>query len=715
MPQSDSPTENSVRFGPFELDLFTGELRKHGVRLKISGQAIRILTMLSATPGEMVTRDALKQALWPGTNFGDLDHGLNAAVTRLREVLGDSASTPAYIETVPGRGYRFIANLEGESTAKEEGVLAPSPSSPRYGRLRRVVIASAAAMVFLVIGGFLVRGSIRRLWRLHELQNLRTVRLTSLPGRVYSPSFSPDGSQVAFAWDGESAGAGYDLYVKVVDSSDPPHRLTQHPGLRLSTAWSADGSNIAISRIAEGANGIFLISPSGGAERRVADRSNQSWYGSEVSWSPDGKELAFIDRPDGKPTSDQSLILYLLPLDTMMKVEVDPGCRSEGTPAFSHNGEYLAWICHRRMFESEIDLLRLRDHKIRSLHTTDTLINGIAWSPNDKRIAFSTDTDSGALREIEIDEPSQVENLSLGQDAVDIATRSSSGDLAYVKESYNVNIWRLDLASKPAKARQLTLSSQIDRAPSISPDGEKIAFESLRSGALQIWTADADGSHAVQVTQFENSITGTPKWSHDGKKIVFDSRRRGGEAEIYIVDRDGGPAHKIPIDVVGDAEPSWSHDGRWIYFSNGDDRGESSIWKVPAEGGHAIRLSAVAGSFPVESADGKLVYFGRGGRIWSVRPDGTEERRIDEIPYSIFLDDEYFPTANGIYFMEHHDRRTEIKFFDFKTRAIRSVYTADRPTTPWIGGMPVSSDGKWMLYPQEDHTSSELMMLENWR
>ncbi len=102
----------SMHFGPFELSTESSELRKHGQRLKLSGQAIDVLLMLASNAGRLVTREDLQRKLWPGDSFGDFEHGLNAAVNRLRETLGDSATDPTYIETVPRRGYRFIARID---------------------------------------------------------------------------------------------------------------------------------------------------------------------------------------------------------------------------------------------------------------------------------------------------------------------------------------------------------------------------------------------------------------------------------------------------------------------------------------------------------------------------------------------------------------------------------------------------------------------------
>src|SRR3989442_14101892 len=101
-----------VRFGPFELDVRSGDLRMDGLRVGLQEQPLQILTVLLERPGELVTREELRQRLWPADTFVDFEHGLNAAVKRLRDSVGDSADTPRFVETVPRRGYRFVAPVE---------------------------------------------------------------------------------------------------------------------------------------------------------------------------------------------------------------------------------------------------------------------------------------------------------------------------------------------------------------------------------------------------------------------------------------------------------------------------------------------------------------------------------------------------------------------------------------------------------------------------
>src|SRR6266581_587575 len=113
---------HAIRFGVFEVDLQAGELRKHGLRIKLRDQPFQILSLLLARPGQVVSRDELQKQLWPNDTFVDFDSGLNKAVNHLREALGDSADSPRFIETVPKRGYRFVAPVENHRAVENPSV-----------------------------------------------------------------------------------------------------------------------------------------------------------------------------------------------------------------------------------------------------------------------------------------------------------------------------------------------------------------------------------------------------------------------------------------------------------------------------------------------------------------------------------------------------------------------------------------------------------------
>jgi Tol biopolymer transport system component/DNA-binding winged helix-turn-helix (wHTH) protein len=706
-------TVGSIRFGPYELSLDGEELRKDGNRLKLTGQAIQVLVVLANNSGKLVTREELQQRLWPGATYGDFEHGLNAAVNRLRETLGDSATDPKYIETIPRRGYRFIVALEPPTVALEPGPPREElkPPTPPWWK-RKATIAVAAGVV--VVGSLYqwIRPRIERLLRVYELQQVKVVPLTALPGDAWSPTFSPDGSQVAFVWNGGNP-AGADLYVKVI-GSDKPLRLT-HDGFASSAAWSPDGRSIALWRNSPDSCGLSLVTPLGGPERRIALASCSFPRAPWISWSPDGRQLAFLDRPANSPSA-WSVGLFVLSLDSMEKALVKTDCNVVRSPAFSPSGDYLAWECADNLSNVSIHLQRLSDGSVTQLlHGVDGK-GGLAWSRDGRRIVFSTPMSGGDLWEIALARPHHPEKLTIGHDAYDIAVSPAGNRLAFMQSRSNVNIWRVDLSEPQAHPRKVVSSSREQTAPNIAPDGNQIAFDSNRSGSNEVWVSDSDGSNAVQLSSFGISMTGSPHWSPDGKLIAFDSRV-GGEANIYIVDPHGGVPQKLDIDIHGNYFPTWSHDGNWIYFINEDDARNERVWKVPSKGGHAVQVTKQDALFPLESPDGRYVYFCRDSRLWRVGIDGTGEQQVQGMPQlGMYFGEAWSPFGSGIYFLRYNDGKAEIDFFDLKTQNVRRVFVLEKsPPLAWIGGLPISSDGKWLLFPQQDEQSSDLMMIENWR
>src|SRR5262245_25650861 len=157
----DPRVTHVVRFGEFELDVHAGELRKAGVRLNLTEQPFQVLSALLERPNQLVTRDELRQRLWPTDTFVDFEHGWNAAVKRLRDVLGDAADTPRFVETLPRRGYRFIAPVEpGDPPSAPVAVPPPATRSWR-------VPAAAALIVIVGAGALLVKADVWRLFGGH--------------------------------------------------------------------------------------------------------------------------------------------------------------------------------------------------------------------------------------------------------------------------------------------------------------------------------------------------------------------------------------------------------------------------------------------------------------------------------------------------------------------------------------------------------------------
>ena len=381
-------TPKVVRFGTYEVDLRSGELRKNGLKVRLTGQPFQILTILLERPGELVTREDLQKRLWPGDTFVDFDSGLNAAVNRVREALGDSAENPRFVETLPRRGYRFIGQVEGppraDSTHSQPAV--DGQQNGNAGRGWKIGIA-AGSVILLAAFGLLFPTLARRFLRQPRPQLLEAVPLTTLPGQEISPSFSPDGSQVAFGWNGENHGAGFDLYVKVI-GTDKPLRLTNHPAPWLGVAWSPDGRSIAVNRLATEDRGIFLVPALGGPERKLASTNNFALWApnAALSWSPDGKQLAFAD---GSPSAGYSTQIFLLSLDTLERKRMETGCDWTFRPGFSPLGDSLVYICLRDDGDYSLNLLDLREGKNKRLFAGLLRIRDPTWTRDGTRIIFS--------------------------------------------------------------------------------------------------------------------------------------------------------------------------------------------------------------------------------------------------------------------------------------------------------------------------------------
>jgi Tol biopolymer transport system component len=295
--------------------------------------------------------------------------------------------------------------------------------------------------------------------------------------------------------------------------------------------------------------------------------------------------------------------------------------------------------------------------------------------------------------------------------------------LAFVESTEeDLDIWRVDgpalvhdgSGSAPVPPTRWIFSTQMDTNPQYSPDGSRIAFTSSRSGTVQIWVCDSDGSDPVQLTNFETDAA-TPRWSPDGRYIAFDSPT-GGTGDIYVVPAEGGPVRRITAESSDENMASWSRDGKWIYFQS-NRSGVFQIWKAPLAGGTAVQVTHNGGSAAFESRDGKFVYYtkwGRGG-IWRKPTEGggAETLVIDRgSPYHWGLFD------NGLCLvdLDAHAGPT-IDCLDFGANRVKTVSRLPKNTRINVSGpsFSVSRDGRWILYVTVEREESDIMMVDNFR
>lgn len=588
----------SVRFGLFEADFAAGELRKQGRRVKLQEQPFQVLALLVQRAGQIVSREELQKALWPADTFVEFEQGVNTAIKKIRQALGDSAENPRFVETLPRKGYRFIAPIAGLASAAPSTDSVPIPSTHRT-RARWIfafttVIALAAGVGWLI-------GT-----RNTTATPLTPIPLTTYPGREMHPSFSPDGNQVAFAWDGEKQD-NFDIYVKLI-GSDTLLRITSNPAPDFSPAWAPDGRSIAFLRTVHTARaGIFLIPAIGGVERKLAeiDCCGPQDF-ANLAWSPDGKWLATSDRISA---GEKRSVVLVSPDDGEKRRLTSPpfGWSNDENPAFSPDGRQLAFVRQGDATATELFVLPLSpderaNRKPIQVTFSNRWIWGPTWSRNGSEIIFSSigSENTSGLWRLRFPPGSALERLALlGDHSLGPAIARRLDRLVYVRSSYRTNTLRVEVPAQGGKAGlplKLLSSTRADFNPQYSPDGKHIAFHSTRSGWSEIWACDSDGSNAHQLTFLHALMTGSPRWSPDGNRIVFDSNVAG-RYTLYTISADGGKPRRLATSPADDAVGSWSRDGKSIYFAS-DRSGEWQVWKMRARMAARFRLRDMADMWP---------------------------------------------------------------------------------------------------------------------
>jgi len=705
------PNPQVVRFGTFEVDLRLGELRKNGIRVKLTGQPFQILVILLEHPGDLVTRKQLQHRLWPSDTFVDFDRGLNAAINRVREALGDSAENPRFVETLPRRGYRFIAPLVdsrpvGATLPASESNVSPAQTVTRLlpaGVLAVITLAAGIGWLHFHKGNSSVSGATPRM-----------VPFTSSPGAKTNPAFSPDGKEVAFGWMSEKD-EGLRIYVKLVGAGTPL-RLTAGPGDDDSPAWSPDGRFVAFVRHSGSMSSYFIVPSLGGPERKIAVRYADTFnYERLVNWLPDGKNLLVADQSSPQ---DPYISLVLISLENgRRQVVLTPPGPYLADATSSPDGKYIAFRQGGGSMSQEIYVMRVDGSDASRLTSDKALIQGLAWTQDSKSIVFSSSRAGlQSLWRIPVSGgvPSSV--ISAGDDAAMPTISREGAQLAFVLSRANSNIWRVaGPAAKFSPPSRLIASSRWENDANFSPDGKRIAFSSTRTGTQELWLCSSDGSNAVQLTSLAAPSTDMPRWSPDGKQIAFDSVSEG-HSKILLISTEGGSPRQLAEGTFGEVQ-RWSHDGKWVYFSS-NRSGAWEIWKVSPEGGSPVQVtkqpaSRASGGTDLgmnsfESADGKFLFYRRDEGLWRMLVEGGESTRILKNISMMWR-----VCGNGICFLDEKENPARLKRVDLRSGRTTSFGSVDLGKEGSFGTFDVSPDGRWVIYPRVDTFNSDIMLLED--
>jgi len=677
-PQFNDPQRQ--RFDNYEVDSRAGELRKHGYRVRLEARPFRALEILLKHAPEVVTREELKQQLWPSDVFVDFDHGLNKVIGKVRRALNDSAEQPRFVETVGRRGYRFIAPVgppvatvepaRPQLVPAQEPLAAAEKIAPAQVRSRpRILYVSAAALVAVLLIAYFMRplapklqvAKIEQITKSGEAWPLEPMA-TDGP-RLYYQSLSRAASpaEPVDVWRIKQVLLNGNEESVIAGTADRPHSIrmrglswddTEFLGLapvedkwvavtlpvvggaprRLGNelladdlAWSHDGRALVYSRDQQ----IFLANPDGTGSRELATAPGRVAY---LAWSPDDGRVSFT---------------VLNEQQTLWEVGADghglhqrrfgwTGKATECCGVWTPDGRYFVF---------------------RSRHGGDSNI----WASEEKS-AWWRRRNSDPVQ------------LTFGPMNYHQPLPSRNGKTIFAIGSlFSGELMRYD--SKRKDYAPFLDGVSADHVE-FSRDGKWVAYVTIPERSL--WRARSDGSEAFQITFPPLDVDSRPHWSADGKRITFAARRPGELMRMYTVSADEGNPEPLPADAHSQTTPDWmpqedaliygsypgiddpssialyrmdlrtqksqripgtdglynplwSPDGHWLAVV---DASSERLFLFDLKSGKRTQLTQPA-AFPVWSADSQYIYYpahysSREHAIFRVHvPDGREEKFLD--------------------------------------------------------------------------------------
>jgi Tol biopolymer transport system component/DNA-binding winged helix-turn-helix (wHTH) protein len=546
-----------VRFGKFALDVDTAELSNNGEKSTLSDKPFQLLMALLERPGQLVTREALKKRLWGSDTFVDFDLSLNKAVNRLREALQDSAEQPYFIETLPKRGYRFVAPVssdEAEFAAKISEVPLPdTPAKPIPPRLspRRWLIPASAFLILVAVAAF---------WQMGKRTPPSELRLKQLTWNsneipVRSAAISPDGNYLAYA---DRNG----VHITALATNET--RTMQQPGSMTERvdwwiiSWFPDSTRIVLQTAPSEEVCLecvrfstWVVSVLGGEPRKISDGVNVE------SLSPDGSSILF--------TSSLG----------------EPGGREIGV--MDASGEHA-----RKLFETD----------------QNSWLRYARWSPDGKRLAYMLVHDSPekdwTLESRDLSGGSRTVLLSKANDVQHDFVWLRDGSLIYGADEPGgnaCNYWRLQVDSRTgqpkSEPRKITRWAGFCMdSTSFTADGKHLVFtESVDQASIYVAQLSNRGRIAtLKRLTLVDGWNWPIGWIAEDKSLIFVSMRER-SSEIYRQALDSDVAEPLMTGIKDRLHPRRvTLNGEWLLYVDGSDNDRSTetrrLVRVPLSGGN---------------------------------------------------------------------------------------------------------------------------------
>ncbi|MGA2606525.1 MAG: winged helix-turn-helix domain-containing protein [Terriglobia bacterium] len=561
-PNSSSPAQ--ARIGSFALDIQAGELHKSGFKVRLQEQPRQVLAMLIDRPGEVVTREELRRRLWPADTFVDFDHGLNKAINKLREALGDDPDKPRYIETLPRRGYRLIAPVEpvqalpsspnGELSIKPATVGAPPPLQKAGTDQTRWRVAVVAMLGIILAAIFALWFATHRAQPKPELKQ-RRLTANPLEHPVSGAAISPDGKYLAYS---DPAG----IHVKLIETGET-HTVTPQVGFRsggeqagrlapskpawVLAGWFPDGVRLLANLGEDKGYSIWTLSILGGSPRKLREAACAN------SVSPDGSLIAFTT--GGTPSMPFHELWVMGPQGEQARtIAIADQNRQFVEAVWAPDGRRIATLAwgDRRAIETH-DLTGGRRILVASNPDLGKNFEGLVWLSDGRLIYPQAEPPPNQsydnLWEIKADprtgepvgKPSRVTNW-VDTHFWGLSASADGKRLAFIKGNPQADVYvgELEANGRRLKApKRLTLDEHYDIPFGWTPDGKAVLFVSDRNGSLNIFKQALDQDSAEALTagsephlEMDDCLSGgAPRLSPDGLWILYSEATRKDDSE----------------------------------------------------------------------------------------------------------------------------------------------------------------------------------------
>ena len=674
------PAKNEIQF------LKEGQPNK-----KLEPRIMQLLVCLASEPGEVFSREQLLETVWG--EHSSLEEVLTLGISRLRKALGDAARSPAFIQTVPKKGYRLIANVE--PILEEKQSKRPLKQAKKDEKIKKT-IALLLGIVAVFIAVFVKSASKQQ--ALFMPPSL--LPITNAHGLEIHPTVSPNGHYLAFSGRKKNDN-DFDLFVKEMPAAQLYNLSQLLEGDCMSPAWSPKGDEIAFVHYN---NGRVILKKIEITTKKVTSLLEFHPKATpELDWSSDGRYLVFTDK-----VSDNFLEkIFLYDLHQKQKIAFSTAATYEYRPIFSLDASRLIFI--RKIAQNHYQIIEkdIYSQKEKILKEEQKRINNLSLK-SESSLLYTLGR--GLLFELDLN---RQHSTYLGLDQLgELFWSEKNKTLFTTRYQSDKNLWSYDM--KNGQTLPFMHSTRKEQTPSVSRDGKHLVFISNRSGRKQIWLGNRQSTQPKQLTYFKQKGTfGSKSWSPDSKNLAF-IRKESDQFELWLINIATNKK-RLLLESKNFVEfPQWNEKGDKIYFTS-NKSGKNELWTILLKEGSINQLTSGIEDLACGrlSITGDTLYYTkiRQNGLWRKSlPNGEAELLICELDWKDFYNWELKPQA--IFFPSRTKKSLDIARISLLTSKVSTLLQLPSGNQSLQTQISVDASGNYIYYDQLDLWDTDIFAVK---